>query len=653
MVDPGLVVVDKAPGMTSHDVVARVRRLAGTRKVGHAGTLDPMATGVLVLGVDRATRLLGHLMLTEKAYDATVRLGVSTTTDDAEGEVTASTPASHLQPGLVQTELEELVGDILQVPTAVSAIKVDGKRAYQRVRDGEQVELKARPVTIHELVVHDQRVAGDWLDVDISVRCSSGTYIRAIARDVGAALGVGGHLTALRRTAVGSFDLSVARTLEQLADDFAVLPIADAARASFASRRPRRGPGRRRAGRSWARPHPPRGRPPRGVRARRAVPRALRAARAAGPAGGRLRRLTGRRSGGQVCPSRVDAAGLDHPVERWPDPVRRSSVGAGLGRRVRATARGRYGMSIHRIAALGASIMVLTAGALTGGTAGAAGQAAPSGKSSRHGRRQHRPGGRHHDADRAPPGVTTFKITTTRRQAGLQLVAFAPGYTVEQATLDVENGLDKNRIKALKRFEANTTLLGGASASRDKAGKLAVDLEPGTYYAVDSNKTGSPWLQLSVGGVDTGASMKVDATLTAVDSTKWAKRPAAIPRNGWLRFRNRADQNHFVIMVKLLPGKTLDDFAAFLEKESGPPPVDFRSGLDSGVLSPGHDMAMKYRLPKGNYVLTCFWPDASMGGMPHAFMGMYRGHQGPLRHTAQHGRARRPGLGDGHACRCY
>jgi len=281
-------------------------------------------------------------------------------------------------------------------------------------------------------------------------------------------------------------------------------------------------------------------------------------------------------------------------------------------------------MSIHRIAALGASIMVLTAGALTGSTAGAAGQAAPSERAA---------GMVAVSIDRAgvitmptalPPGVTTFKITTTRRQAGLQLVAFAPGYTVEQATLDVENGLNKNRIKALKRFEANTTLLGGVSASRDKAGKLAVDLEPGTYYAVDSNKTGSPWLQLSVGGVDTGASMKVDATLTAVDSTKWAKRPAAIPRNGWLRFRNRADQNHFVIMVKLLPGKTLDDFADFLEKESGPPPVDFRTGLDSGVLSPGHDMAMKYRLPKGNYVLTCFWPDASMKGMPHAFMGMYR-----------------------------
>lgn len=235
MVDPGLVVVDKSPGMTSHDVVARVRRLAGTRKVGHAGTLDPMATGVLVLGVDRATRLLGHLMLTEKAYDATVRLGATTTTDDAEGEVleVSDTGAASLQPDLVRAAFEQQTGDIVQVPSAVSAIKVNGKRAYQLVRDGEQVELKARPVTVHDLVVHDQRAVGDHLDVDISVRCSSGTYIRAIARDVGAALLVGGHLTALRRTAVGPFDLSVARTLDQLADDFAVVPIADAARSSF------------------------------------------------------------------------------------------------------------------------------------------------------------------------------------------------------------------------------------------------------------------------------------------------------------------------------------------------------------------------------------------------------------------------------------
>lgn len=229
MAESGLVVVDKSAGLTSHDVVARVRRLAGTRKVGHAGTLDPMATGVLVLGVERATRLLGHLMLTEKAYDATIRLGASTTTDDAEGEVTATAATDGVDPDDVRDRLARFVGDIEQVPTAVSAIKVDGKRAYARVRDGEQVELKARPVTVHELVVHDVALP----DVRISLRCSSGTYVRAIARDLGAALGVGGHLTALRRTAVGPFDLAAARTLEQLTDDFGVVPIADAARASF------------------------------------------------------------------------------------------------------------------------------------------------------------------------------------------------------------------------------------------------------------------------------------------------------------------------------------------------------------------------------------------------------------------------------------
>ena len=229
----GLVVVDKPAGITSHDVVARVRRLAGTRKVGHAGTLDPMATGVLVLGVGRATRLLGHLMLTEKAYDATVRLGESTLTDDAEGEAVATADASGLTEAAVRAAFAAYVGDILQVPTAVSAIKVDGKRAYARVRDGEDVELAPRPVTVHALDVGEQRVVGDRLDVDIAVCCSSGTYIRALARDVGADLGVGGHLTALRRTAVGAFGLGVARTLEQLAEGFAVLPIADAARRSF------------------------------------------------------------------------------------------------------------------------------------------------------------------------------------------------------------------------------------------------------------------------------------------------------------------------------------------------------------------------------------------------------------------------------------
>lgn len=229
----GLVVVDKPAGITSHTVVSRVRRLAGTRKVGHAGTLDPMATGVLLLGTNRATRLLGHLMLTRKAYDATVVLGVSTTTDDAEGEVTASTSAAHLEEAPVREALRAFVGDIEQVPTAVSAIKVDGKRAYARVRAGEEVVLKARPVTIDAIDVHRVEVVGETTEVDLTVRCSSGTYIRAIARDLGAALGVGGHLSALRRTAVGEFDLSRARTLDQLEEQFELVPIAEAARATF------------------------------------------------------------------------------------------------------------------------------------------------------------------------------------------------------------------------------------------------------------------------------------------------------------------------------------------------------------------------------------------------------------------------------------
>lgn len=229
----GLVVVDKPAGITSHTVVSRVRRLAGTRKVGHAGTLDPMATGVLLLGTNRATRLLGHLMLTRKAYDATVVLGVSTTTDDAEGEVTASTSAAHLEEAPVREALRAFVGDIEQVPTAVSAIKVDGKRAYARVRAGEEVVLKARPVTIDAIDVHRVEVVGETTEVDLTVRCSSGTYIRAIARDLGAALGVGGHLSALRRTAVGEFDLSRARSLDQLEEEFELVPIAEAARATF------------------------------------------------------------------------------------------------------------------------------------------------------------------------------------------------------------------------------------------------------------------------------------------------------------------------------------------------------------------------------------------------------------------------------------
>lgn len=233
----GLVVVDKPAGITSHDVVARVRRLAGTRKVGHAGTLDPMATGVLVLGVGRATRLLGHLMLTEKAYDATVRLGESTLTDDAEGEAVATADASRLTEAAVRAAFAAYVGDILQVPTAVSAIKVDGRRAYARVRAGEQVELPARRVSVHELRLTDLRrlrEADRWVvEADLWLRCSSGTYVRAIARDLGAALGVGGHLTALRRRAVGGYDLSAARTLDQLGGELELIDLADAARAQF------------------------------------------------------------------------------------------------------------------------------------------------------------------------------------------------------------------------------------------------------------------------------------------------------------------------------------------------------------------------------------------------------------------------------------
>jgi len=233
----GLVVVDKPAGMTSHDVVSRVRRSLGIRKVGHAGTLDPMATGVLVLGFGRATRLLGHLMLTEKAYDATIRLGLSTTTDDAEGEIVTTSSTTGVTELAIRDAVAGFVGDIEQVPTAVSAIKVDGKRAYARVRAGEDVELAARPVTVHEIVVNGfETVAAQsphpaLVDVRISVRCSSGTYIRAIARDLGAALGVGGHLTALRRTSVGPFTLEAAETdLDSLQN---LVPIADAARAAF------------------------------------------------------------------------------------------------------------------------------------------------------------------------------------------------------------------------------------------------------------------------------------------------------------------------------------------------------------------------------------------------------------------------------------
>ena len=232
----GLVIVDKPAGWTSHDVVARMRRLAGTRRVGHAGTLDPMATGVLVVGVEKATRLLGHLALTTKAYDGVIRLGETTSTDDAEGEPTGAVPAGHLSDAEVAAGVAALTGEIMQVPPQVSAIKVNGERAYKKARQGEEVALKARPVTVHGFDVRAVRRSGETIDVDVSVRCSSGTYIRSLARDLGAALGVGGHLTALRRTAVGPYGLAQARTLEQLAEECAILPMAEAVAAAFPRR---------------------------------------------------------------------------------------------------------------------------------------------------------------------------------------------------------------------------------------------------------------------------------------------------------------------------------------------------------------------------------------------------------------------------------
>jgi tRNA pseudouridine55 synthase len=232
----GLVVVDKPAGWTSFDVVARMRRLAGTRRVGHAGTLDPMATGVLVVGVGKATKLLGHLALTGKVYRATIRLGETTNTDDAEGEQLAAAPADALDEAAIRSALTAFRGSIEQVPPQVSAIKVDGKRAYVRARAGETVELAARRVTVTRLDLEEIRrdpTRPGTLDLDVEIACSSGTYIRSIARDLGEALGVGGHLSALRRTEVGPYTLAAARTLEQLVEQLELLPLEEAVALGF------------------------------------------------------------------------------------------------------------------------------------------------------------------------------------------------------------------------------------------------------------------------------------------------------------------------------------------------------------------------------------------------------------------------------------
>ena len=235
--ESGLVICDKPAGWTSHQVVGRVRRLLGTRKVGHAGTLDPMATGVLVVGVNRATRLLGLLALDDKAYAATIRLGLSTVTDDAEGEVTAAPGAQAVDPAALTAALADLTGNIRQVPSAVSAIKVDGVRSYARVRAGHEVALAARPVQVRRLDITDRRdTVADGvpvIDLDVHVECSTGTYVRALARDLGAALGTGGHLTALRRFRSGPFTAAEAETLGD--DPPRLLALPDAVRRCFSA----------------------------------------------------------------------------------------------------------------------------------------------------------------------------------------------------------------------------------------------------------------------------------------------------------------------------------------------------------------------------------------------------------------------------------
>lgn len=225
----GIVVVDKPSGITSHDVVSRIRKIAGTRRVGHAGTLDPMATGVLVVGIGRATRLLGYLSGHDKEYDATIRLGATTTTDDAEGEVIDVHDADAVDDAAIVAAMSALTGDIQQVPSSVSAVKVGGERAYKRVRQGETVELAPRPVTVSRFEMLARRDD----EIDVHVACSTGTYVRALARDLGVALQVGAHLTALRRTRVGDFGLDRATPLDALADDLRVVPLAEVVATVF------------------------------------------------------------------------------------------------------------------------------------------------------------------------------------------------------------------------------------------------------------------------------------------------------------------------------------------------------------------------------------------------------------------------------------
>jgi hypothetical protein len=275
---------------------------------------------------------------------------------------------------------------------------------------------------------------------------------------------------------------------------------------------------------------------------------------------------------------------------------------------------------VHRISAL-AGGLVLLAGSLTGGAAHAAldSQAGyvPVSITAAHNVVM---------PTTIQPGVNTFRVTTEAKSSGFQLVQLAAGYTLDQAIDDIENGLEKGKMGAFKRFEANTTLLGGVNIVSGKIGKVAVDLAPGTYYATDIERNRpSAFTAFTVAGADTGATMPEGSTIRAVKNASWAKNPKSIARRGMLTFENFSSANHFIGLVKLNRGKTVGDFGEWLKNESGPPPVNFGKSFDSNVVGPGQTVAMNYSLPRGDYVLVCFWPDANMGGMPHAFMGMYRG----------------------------
>lgn len=220
MTGSGILLVDKPGGMTSHDVVSRARRALGTRKVGHAGTLDPMATGLLLLGVNSSTRLLTYLIGLGKRYTATIRLGEATDTDDAEGQVIETIDARAIMRAEIDLGVAALSGDLSQVPSSFSAVKVDGRRSYDRARAGEEVVLTPRNVTVSRFEVLKERRGRDiqTVELDVAVECSSGTYIRALARDLGRELKVGGHLTALRREAIGGFEVRDAVQLDEISE---------------------------------------------------------------------------------------------------------------------------------------------------------------------------------------------------------------------------------------------------------------------------------------------------------------------------------------------------------------------------------------------------------------------------------------------------